>query len=154
MRAEGQASTFSPVGLAHSAHDSFTVSAPRGLPATPQWCDEGWAHLQLPQQEMCPSLLTEQGEQRVPGCTRGILRGVWRVQFPAHSGTPIPLFPGWPSVPYTLLHCGADKLADQRQELFRVPGMKLLQQGEEPQHQRRPVHGVGGLSADHSCEDR
>lgn len=76
------------------------------------------------------------------------------MQFPAHSGTLIPLFPDWPSVPYALLHCGADKLADQRQELFRVPGMKLLQQGEEPQHQGRPVHGVGGLSADHSCEDR
>ena len=65
-----------------------------------------------------------------------------------------PLCPGWPSVPCALLHCGADELADQRQELLRVPGVKLLQQGEQPQHQGRPVHGVGGLSADHSCEDR
>lgn len=31
-----------------------------------------------------------------------------------------------PSVPCALLHCGADKLADQRQELFSVPGVKLL----------------------------
>lgn len=59
----------------------------------------------------------------------------------------------WPSVPRTLLHCGADKLADQRQELLRVPGMELLQQGEQSEDKRWPIHGVGRFPADHSCKD-
>lgn len=49
-----------------------------------------------------------------------------------------------------LLHCGADKLADQCQELFGVPRVKLLQQGEQSQDEWRPVHGVSRLPADHS----
>lgn len=37
----------------------------------------------------------------------------------------------WPSVPCTLLHCGANKLANQCQELLGVPGVELLQQREQ-----------------------
>lgn len=56
----------------------------------------------------------------------------------------------WDLLACALLHCGADELADQRQELLRVAGVKLLQQGEQPQDERRPIDGVGGLAADHS----
>lgn len=37
----------------------------------------------------------------------------------------------WPSIPCALLHCGANKLANQCQELLSVPGVKLLQQSEQ-----------------------
>lgn len=37
----------------------------------------------------------------------------------------------WPSIPCALLHCGANKLADQCQELLGVPGVELLQQSEQ-----------------------
>lgn len=37
----------------------------------------------------------------------------------------------WPSVPCALLHCGANKLANQCQELLGVPGVELLQQREQ-----------------------
>lgn len=49
-----------------------------------------------------------------------------------------------------LLHCGADKLANQRQELLRVPGVKLFQQSEQAQDKWWPIDRVGGLPADHS----
>lgn len=60
----------------------------------------------------------------------------------------------WSSVPCALLHCGANKLANQRQELLRVPGMKLLQQSEKSQDEWWPVHRVGRLPADHACEGK
>lgn len=87
-------------------------------------------------------------KQPIPICTREIIRGIWNARFPAPSVTSIPL------VPCALLHCGADKLADQRQELFGVPGVKLLQQSEQSQDEWRPVHGVSRLPADHSCKER
>lgn len=37
----------------------------------------------------------------------------------------------WPSVPCALLHCGANKLANQCQELLGVPGVELFQQCEQ-----------------------
>lgn len=83
---------------------------------------------------------------------RGTGRGLRHARFRAHCATLMTLFPAWPSVPCALLHCGADKLADQRQELLGVARMELLQQGEQSQHKRRPVHGVGGFPAHHSCK--
>lgn len=58
----------------------------------------------------------------------------------------------WPSVPCALLHCGANKLANQGQELLCVPRMELLQQSEQSQDEWRPVHRVGRFPADHACE--
>lgn len=51
-----------------------------------------------------------------------------------------------------LLHCGANKLANQCQELLCVPGVKLLQQSEQTQDEWWPVHRVGRFPADHACE--
>lgn len=64
-----------------------------------------------------------------------------------------PTVSDWSSVPCALLHCGANKLAGQGQELLGVPGMKLLQQSEQPQDKGWPVHGVGRFPADHACEE-
>lgn len=87
-----------------------------------------------------------------PISTRETTGGTSHARFIAHSVTLILFFPDRLSVPCALLHCGADKLADQRQELLGVPGMKLLQQGEQSQDERRPVHGVRRFPADHSCK--
>ena len=64
-----------------------------------------------------------------------------------------PTVSDWSSVPRALLHCGANKLAGQGQELLGVPGMKLLQQSEQSQDERWPVYGVGRFPADHACEE-
>lgn len=101
---------------------------------------------------MCPALPYRVSEQTLPIATREITRGMWHassqpaLQHKFHAFLVA-------SVPRTLLHCGADKLADQRQELLRVPGMKLLQQGEQSQDKRWPIHRVGRFPADHSCKD-
>lgn len=100
---------------------------------------------------MCPDLLYRAGQAANPHLYQAG-KGNQLAKLAAHPVTPIPRAPGWPRVPGTLLHCGADKLADQRQELLRVPGVKLLQQGEQSQDERRPVHGVGRFSADHPCK--
>lgn len=87
--------------------------------------------------------------QPLPTCRRGTKRKL------VCRGTPLPYgcHALLADVPGTLLHCGANELADQRQELLCVPRMKLLQQGEQSQDQRWPVHGVGRFSADHSCKE-
>lgn len=94
----------------------------------------------------------EQGQQPIHASAREVRRGTWHAGFTAHSVTAIPRIPDCPSVPRTLLHCGADELADQCQELLRVPGVKLLQQGEQSQDEWWPIHRVGRLPADHSCK--
>lgn len=96
---------------------------------------------------MRPDLLCRAGRADNAHLRQGALRG-----WVCRRGRCAPRAPRSP-VPCALLHCGADELADQRQELLRVPGMKLLQQREQTQDQRRPVHGVGRFSADHSCKE-
>lgn len=133
--------------MTHSCR--ITVSAPGGSLGRNT---KGGAHLEFLQTRRCAlTCFTEQGRQPIPTSARPT-RAIRRAVLAAHPATPIPRAPGRPCVPGTLLHCGADKLADQRQELLRVPGVKLLQQGEQSQNERRPVHGVGRFSADHPCK--
>lgn len=56
-------------------------------------------------------------------------------------------------LPCALLHDRADELTNESQELFRVSGVELFEQGEQAEHQRRPVNWVCCFPAGHSWED-
>uniref|UniRef100_A0A0E9WTQ2 Uncharacterized protein n=1 Tax=Anguilla anguilla TaxID=7936 RepID=A0A0E9WTQ2_ANGAN len=56
----------------------------------------------------------------------------------------------WNTLTGALLHDRANELANQSQELLCVSGVELLEQGQQAEHQGRPVHRVSGLSAGHS----
>lgn len=55
-------------------------------------------------------------------------------------------------LPCALLHDGADELANEGQELLCVSGVELLEQGEQAEHQRRPVNWVCCFPAGHSWQ--
>lgn len=54
------------------------------------------------------------------------------------------------TLPSTLLHDGADELTNESQELVCVSGVELLEEGEQAEHERRPVDRVSGFPAGHS----
>lgn len=53
-------------------------------------------------------------------------------------------------LPCALLHNRADELSKQSQEVLCVSGVELLEQSEQTQNQRGPVHRISRFLARHS----